>query len=102
MSPRFAFVLPLLGLAFAAIGADDPTQRIVFESRSNTATLEGTVAGYRSLRYVLTAPPGQVLSTSFVPSKKTRYYNVLQGTPMLRNGSSADELDWSATLPADG
>ena len=43
-----------------------------------------------------------MLSTSFTPSKKTLYYNVQQGSHLLRDGSSADSVDWSAKLTADG
>ena len=102
MSSRLPLALLTLGIAFAAISADDPTQRVYLEPGWNVAALTGTVTGYRSLRYLVAARAGQVLSTSFTPSKKTLYYNVLQGTRMLRDGSSADSQDWSATVAADG
>lgn len=102
MSTRLTLALLTFGIASAAIAADDPTQRIYLEPGRNVAALTGTVTGYRSLRYLVAARAGQVLSTSFTPSKKTLYYNVLQGSHMLRDGSNADSEDWSATLTADG
>ena len=102
MSLRLALALLMLATASAVIAADDPTQRVMLDPVKNTAAVTGTVTGYRSLRYLIFARAGQVLSTSFTPSKKTLYYNVQQGSHLLRDGSSADELDWSGKLVADG
>jgi len=97
-------VLAVLTLVMvsAVTAADDPTQRVQFVPGTNSVSITGTVSGYRSLRYLLAAHAGQVLSTSFTPSKKTLYYNVLQGTRTLRDGSEEDNQDWSAALSADG
>jgi uncharacterized protein (DUF2147 family) len=102
VSLRLALALLMLATASAVIAADDPTQRVMLDPVKNTAAVTGTVTGYRSLRYLIFARAGQVLSTSFTPSKKTLYYNVQQGSHLLRDGSSADSLDWSAKLAADG
>jgi membrane-bound inhibitor of C-type lysozyme len=104
MSRSAAGRLPLLMLGFvsAAVAADDPTQRISFKSGANSATVTGAVTGYRSLRYMLAGHAGQVLSISYEASKKTLYYNVLQGTRMLRDGSSEDTPEWTANLTAGG
>ena len=102
MSLRLALALLMLATASAVTAADDPTQRVMLDPVKNSAAVTGTVTGYRSLRYLIGARAGQVLSTSFTPSKKTLYYNVQQGSHLLRDGSSADELDWSGKLVADG
>ena len=102
MSLRLALALLMLATASAVIAADDPTQRVMLDPVKHSAAVTGTVTGYRSLRYLIFARAGQVLSTSFTPSKKTLYYNVQQGSHLLRDGSSADELDWSGKLVADG
>ena len=102
MTSRLALAVLTLCIAAAAATADDPTQRLQFEAGKNSTTITGTVTGYRSLRYIFAARAGQVLSTSFTPSKKTLYYNVLQGTRTLRDGSSEDAQDWTATVAADG
>lgn len=94
--------LLMLGLVSAVTAADDPTQRISFASGTNSATVTGAVAGYRSLRYLLSGRAGQVLAISFAASKKTLYYNVLQGTHLLRDGSSEDSPDWTANLTTGG
>jgi len=99
---RLAFALLTLGTVSAVVAADDPTQRVIFEAGKNSATLTGTVTGYRSLRYIVVGQAGQVLSTSFTPSKKSLYYNVMQGTHMLRDGTSEDAQDWAGILAADG
>jgi hypothetical protein len=98
---RLLFALLILGITSAVTAADDLTQRVFFENGA-TATLTGSVTGYRSMRYLFTGRAGQALSVSFTPSKKTLYYNVVQGTRMLRDGSSADPEDWTAQLTADG
>jgi hypothetical protein len=102
VSLRLALALLTLSSVSAVVAAEDPTQRVIFESGKNSAALAGTVTGYRSLRYLIAGHAGQVLSTSFAPSKKSLYYNVLQGSHMLRDGSSEDSGEWSATLAADG
>jgi membrane-bound inhibitor of C-type lysozyme len=105
MSSRLAVALLILGIASvvpAVIAAEDPTQRVQFDPATNSAVLKGSVAGYRSLRYLFFARAGQVLSTTYTATKKTLYYNVLQGTRMLRDGSSEDEPDWVTTVTADG
>ncbi len=102
MTLRLALALLMLATASAVIAADDPTQRVMLDPVKHSAAVTGTVTGYRSLRYLIFARAGQVLSTSFTPSKKTLYYNVQQGSHLLRDGSSADELDWSGKLVADG
>jgi hypothetical protein len=91
-----------LGAASAVVSADNPTQRVILEPGKNSTVLTGTVTGYRSLRYYITGQAGQVLSISFTPSKKTLYYNVQQGSRLLRDGSSEDAADWAAILSADG
>ncbi len=102
MALRLALALLMLGSVSAVIAEDNATQRVIMEAGKNSAAVTGTVTGYRSLRYLVAGRAGQVLSTSFTPSKKSLYYNVLQGSHLLRDGSSADTLDWSATLVADG
>lgn len=101
MSLRQAFALLILGIASAATAADDPTQRVVLDPGTNSTTITGTVEGYRSLRYLVGARAGQVLSTSFTPSKKTLYYNVVQGTRTLHDGSSDENPDWSIVPSVD-
>ena len=102
MTLRLALALLTLGAASAVLAADDPTQRVIFAPGKNSAAITGTVTGYRSLRYLVAGRAGQVLTTSFTPSKKTLYYNVAKGSHLLRDGSSEDSPDWSAQLDADG
>lgn len=101
MPSRLAVAILTLVIASAATAADDPTQRIPLDPATNSASITGTVAGYRSLRYIVAARGGQVLSTSFTPSKKTLYYNVLQGTRMMHDGSSDENPDWSTVAATD-
>jgi membrane-bound inhibitor of C-type lysozyme len=102
VSSRLLLALFSLGFAGALSAADDPTQRLQLDPATNSVSVSGSVAGYRSLRYILPARAGQVLSTSFTSTKKTLYYNVLQGTRMLRDGSSEESRDWTTTLTTDG
>jgi membrane-bound inhibitor of C-type lysozyme len=102
MSTRLLLATLMLGIAAAVTAADDPTQRVRFEAGANSASINSTVTGYRSLRYLLAARTGQLLSISFTPSRKSLYFNVLQGTRTLHDGSSDDAREWSGTAAADG
>lgn len=102
MTLRLALAALTLGIVSAVPAADDPTQRVQFESGANSAIINGSVTGYRSLRYLLAARAGQTLSISFLPSKDSLYFNVVQGTHTLHDGSRDDAHDWAATAVADG
>ena len=99
---RLALLVLVLGISSTVVSADDPTQRIVFAPGQKTITMKGEVIGYRSLRYLLDARAGQVLSITFTSTKKTLYYDVVQAGHRLRDGSDGSFEDWSASLPADG
>jgi len=90
---RLGLAVLTLGIVSVVTAADDPTQLVVFEPGATSTTINGSVTGYRSLRYVFAARAGQILSFSFVTSKKSLYFNVLQGTHMLHDGSS-DDAQW--------
>jgi hypothetical protein len=92
----------MLGIVSAVSAADDPTQRVFFEPGATSATINGSVTGYRSLRYFVATRAGQILSISFTPSKKSLYFNILQGTHTLHDGSSDDAHAWAAKVAADG
>jgi hypothetical protein len=102
LAVRFALLVLMLGFSSAVVSADDPTQRIVFAPGAKTITMKGTVTGYRSLRYLLAARAGQVISITFTSTKKSLYYSVMQGSHALRESSDGDFDDWSTTVPADG
>ena len=102
MFSRLSVALLALGIASAVSAADDPTQRVQFEPGATSVDLTGTVTGYRSLRYLLAVRAGQILAISFTPSKKTLYFNVLQGTHSLHDGSSDDTHAWATKVDADG
>jgi hypothetical protein len=99
---RLALLALMLGISSAVVSADDPTQRIVFAPGQKTITMKGGVTGYRSLRYLLAAQAGQVLSITFTSTRKTLYYDVVEGGHRLRDGSDGSFEDWSATVPTDG
>ena len=102
MAIRLALLVLFLGISSTVVSADDPTQRIVFAPGQKTITLKGGVTGYRSLRYLMYAQPGQVVSITFTSTKKTLRYDVTQGGHRLRDGSDGSFDDWSATIPAEG
>ena len=102
MAIRLALAVLFLGISSTVVSADDPTQRIVFAPGQKTITMKGGVTGYRSLRYLMYAQPGQVVSITFTSTKKTLRYDVTQGGHRLRDGSDGSFDDWSATVPAEG
>jgi hypothetical protein len=99
---RIALMALMLGISSAVVSADDPTQRIVFAPGQTAITMKGGVTGYRSLRYLMYAQAGQVLSITFTSTKKTLRYDVTQGNQRLRDGSDGSFDDWSALVPEDG
>jgi len=64
--------------------------------------MKGGVTGYRSLRYLMYAEAGQVLSVTFTSTKKTLRYDVTQAGKRLRDGSDGGFEDWTTTVPANG
>lgn len=101
MTLRLALAVLTLGIVSAVPAADDPTQRVQFESGATSATINGSVTGYRSLRYLLAARAGQILSISFLPTKDTLYFNIVQGTHILHDGSRDEAHDWATMVAAD-
>jgi membrane-bound inhibitor of C-type lysozyme len=99
---RLVLAILTLAIASAVTAADDSTQRVLFEPGKTSVTLNGTVTGYRSLRYIFAARTGQILSIGFVPSKDSLYYNVLRATHVLHDGSSDEAHEWTAPVAADG
>jgi len=99
---RLALLVLMLGISSAVVSADDPTQRIVFAPGQKTITMKGEVTGYRSLRYLMYAEFGQVLTVTFTSTKKTLRYDVTQGGKRLRDGSDGGFEDWTITVPANG
>jgi len=99
---RLALFVLFLGISSTVVSADDPTQRIVFAPGQKTITIKGEVIGYRSLRYLMYAEAGQVLSVTFTSTKKTLRYDVTQAGKRLRDGSDGGFEDWTTTIPANG
>lgn len=102
MSIRLAFAVLILGISSTVVSADDPTQRIVFAPDQKSIVMKGGVTGYRSLRYLMYAQTGQVLTIAFTSTKKTLRYDVTQAGKRLRDGSDGGFEDWTITVPADG
>jgi hypothetical protein len=99
---RLALAVLFLGISSTVVSADDPTQRIVFAPGQKTITMKGEVIGYRSLRYLMYAEFGQVLTVTFTSTRKTLRYDVTQAGKRLRDGSDGGFEDWTITVPANG
>jgi hypothetical protein len=108
MKPDTAILVPLL-LAFAmpssAIAADKVTTvPVTFAKGASTATLKGSLAGYDSVRYTLSARAGQTMAVTTSGSTNANF-NVFKPGDVPGQSTAlgvSDGARWSGTLPATG
>jgi hypothetical protein len=101
------FTSLLLGLLLASphavAGTPIQQQAIQFKPGASSATLKGTLKGYQTIDYQLSARASQSLTVRFTPSNLSAYFNVLppDSEEALFIGSTAGN-DFTGTLPVDG
>jgi hypothetical protein len=72
-APGVALVSPV------ALARDNTrTQRVQFKPGTSSATVEGSIAGYQSVDYVLNVRAGQTLNASPATKNTATYFNVLE------------------------
>ena len=88
-------------LPFVAIAQDLRQERIHFEAGTSGATIKGTIKGYESVDYLLSAQAGQTMTVGMQTSNLSSYFNVLEGdNPSALHVGSSDGNQWTGTLPA--
>jgi hypothetical protein len=95
----------VFGLSASVSGADQIIIKPVqFAAGANSATVKGTVKGYDSVDYTLTAKAGQTMSVKMTTTNASSYFNVL---PPGSTGEaifigSSEGNNYSGVLPASG
>lgn len=97
----------LIGLAAAAQTAPQNEVRVEhvrFAAGASSRSIKGSIKGYASVKYVLNASAGQVMTVKIATSNPQNYFNVLppKGQDALFVGSGAVDAKWSGTLKESG
>lgn len=106
----FAATLLWTAVAGFAASAAEPAQPPIevrpvhFARGASSATIKGTLKGYRTVDYKLAAKAGQTMSVKLTTRNASNYFNVLppgsKDEAIFVGSTSGNE--WSGSLPADG
>ena len=101
--------LVLASLLATAVAAADQVrrERVEFPDGSGTAKVEGTVKGYESVEYQVTAGAGQQLTIALTSDNASTYYNLyapgdIPGESTAVHIAARDGLDYQGALEATG
>lgn len=94
-------LLVVCPVAFAAEPIE--VKPIHFTAGASSATVKGSITGYKTVDYRLRAKAGQTMSVELETSNRSNYFNVLPpgSDAALAIGANLDNK-WTGTLPADG
>lgn len=79
-------------------------ERVQFKTGAVSAVVEGSIAGYETIDYVLSAKEGQYMNVSMATDNTSNYFNVLapgENETAMFNSSMA-ENQFEGTLPKSG
>jgi hypothetical protein len=96
------FLLLTSSVCFAA--DDIRTERVHFKKGANTAFVEGSIKGYGTVDYVLSAHAGQYMNVSLASQHGATYFNILapgQNEGAMFNGS-VSQNQYEGTVPSSG
>lgn len=94
------FAICTLGMAETAI----ESRLVQFAPGATSATLAGTLKGYQTIDYKLSAKASQIMTVSLKTDHGANYFNVLppgSNDVAIFIGSTSGN-DWTGVLPADG
>jgi len=100
--------LAVLGVLLATLSvhaADVPESRPVhFAKGASSATVKGSIKGYKTIDYKLRARAGQTMSVKLETSNGANYFNVLPpgSNDVAVHVGSTSGNEWSGALQADG
>lgn len=109
-SRRFTVnVFPILSVAFLGMvtprEAPDPvaTFPVQFANGTSSKSMKGTVRGYATANYMVSARAGQTMTVRLTTSNRSSYFNVIApgADAAMFIGSMAGDL-FSATVPSTG
>ncbi len=84
--------------------SDIRTERVEFERGASSTVIEGSITGYETVDYVLSASEGQYMNVSMATDNTANYFNILapgENEVAMFNGSIA-ENQYEGTLPQSG
>jgi hypothetical protein len=87
-----------------ALAQDIRTEQVRFQGGSSSAVIEGSIAGYEIVDYVLNAREGQYINVSMATDNSSNYFNILppgDSEVALFNGSIG-ENQYEGILPESG
>jgi hypothetical protein len=100
----FAFVVGLTGSGLALAESAIETRAVKFAKGATSATIKGSIKGYKIIDYKLGARAGQTMSVTLKASNAAMYFNVLppgsKDVAVFVGSTSGDE--WTGKLEADG
>jgi hypothetical protein len=105
MTRATAFVFALILLQGAGAWAADEVreQRVEFPKGKTGVVLTGSIKGYASVKYKLSAAAGQTMTVSLKTSNRSNYFNIQapgQGDALFVGSTSGERF--SGTLPKNG
>jgi len=78
-SLALAAIAALIGFAdLAAEARDIRSERVRFAPGANSAVVEGSIAGYETVDYLLRARAGQYMNVSMATDNRANYFNILE------------------------
>lgn len=93
-------VIPPIAVAETQIS----TQRVQFAPGTTSTTIEGTITGYETIDYLVSATAGQAMNVSMATDNSANYFNILapgENEVAMFNGS-VNENQYEGSLPATG
>lgn len=97
-------MLTLCCLVGHANSGDISTERIRFKKGATSAVIEGSIKGYKTIDYLVSAQKGQYMRVSLAAEHRGTYFNILvpgQHDVAMFNGSVNENL-YEGTLPSSG
>lgn len=96
-----------IGMAASPLRADDvvTTKKVLFKRGASSATLAGSLKGYDSVRYELSAKERQKMSVKLTSKNTFLYFNVLNKKTDLAletEPAPREVTRWTGTLPKAG
>lgn len=95
------FTIILVILALGALSYGQTNVAVRFARGASSATVSGSVTGYRYVDYRVAARGGQTMSVRL--SSASSYASFVVFDPAMQNvDGAAEQIDWSSELPSNG
>lgn len=93
----------LLAVTHAFAQTDIEEKIVHFKPGTSSAMIEGSITGYETIDYLLTAQMGQLMTIHMETRHAANYFNVLfEDNPIALHNSSINGNEWGGILPRNG